>query len=228
MSLLIPSSSAAPLYFSKLNIYNSNSLQLFSCNSFTPLQHRKIPHCKTRHIGTRFKIGPNVLHKYAARCKGHDHDSYIEEGTMSLDWDDEEEIEDEGTPWEGAVVYKRSASILHLEYCTALERLGLGNLSTDISKSRASLMGLRITKAVKDYPNGTPVQISIDVTRKKNKLRLDGIIKTVITLLCNRYYPHEFTLPIYISGALFYIFSSLVLHCFILLLIYINFSGLKN
>ncbi|KAG5015435.1 hypothetical protein JHK85_021571 [Glycine max] len=36
------------------------------------------------------------------------------------------------------------------------------------------------------FPNGTPVQISIDVTKKK-KLRLDGIIKTVITLLCNRY-----------------------------------------
>lgn len=220
MSLLSPSSSASPLYFSKLNIYNSNSLQLFSCNSFTPRQHRKVAHCKTRHIGAHLKVGINVLNKYAARCKGNDHDSYIEEGsTMSLDWDDEEEIEDEGTPWEGAVVYKRSTSNLHLEYCTTLERLGLGNLSTDISKGRASLTGLRITKGVKDYPNGTPVQISIDVTRKKDKLRLDGIIKTVITLLCNRYCPQEFILPIYSFGALLYIFSSLILHCFILLLI---------
>ncbi|OMO56052.1 hypothetical protein COLO4_35800 [Corchorus olitorius] len=47
-------------------------------------------------------------------------------------------------------------------------------------------MGIRVTNAVKDYPNGTPVQISIDVTRKKQRIRLDGIIKTVITLGCNR------------------------------------------
>ncbi|KAL6131261.1 hypothetical protein ACLB2K_069637 [Fragaria x ananassa] len=67
-----------------------------------------------------------------------------------------------------------------------LKRLGLGNLSTEVSKSRASVMGLRVTKAVKDYPNGTPVQISIDITRRKQKLRLDGIIKTVISLTCNR------------------------------------------
>ncbi|XP_052723734.1 large ribosomal RNA subunit accumulation protein YCED homolog 1, chloroplastic isoform X2 [Vigna angularis] len=91
-----------------------------------------------------------------------------------------------GSPWEGAVVYKRNASILHLEYCTTLERLGLAKLSTDLSKTRAAAMGLRVTKAVRDFPNGTPVQISVDVTRKKKKLRLDGIIKTVITLLCNR------------------------------------------
>ncbi|KAJ1426147.1 Large ribosomal RNA subunit accumulation protein YceD [Sesbania bispinosa] len=116
-------------------------------------------------------------------CKGHGDGSYNDE---SLDWDDEEEIEDTESPWEGAVVYKRNASVLHLEYCTTLERLGLGKLSTDVSKNKASVMGLRVTKAVKDYPNGTPVQISIDVTRKKKKLRLDGIIKTVITLLCNR------------------------------------------
>ncbi|KAL6123878.1 hypothetical protein ACLB2K_076395 [Fragaria x ananassa] len=47
-------------------------------------------------------------------------------------------------------------------------------------------MGLRVTKAVKVYPNGMPVQISIDATRRKQKLMLDGIIKTVITLTCNR------------------------------------------
>lgn len=162
---------------------------MFSCNSFTPFRHRTIPLCKTRHIGAHFKNEPNVLHKYASRCKRNDRDldSNTEEGTMFLDWhDDEEEIEDIGSPWEGAVIYQRNASILHLEYCTTLERLGLGNLSTDISKNKASVMGLRFTKAAKEYPNGTPVQISIDVTRKKNKLRLDGIIKTVITLMCNR------------------------------------------
>ncbi|KAJ8759632.1 hypothetical protein K2173_009279 [Erythroxylum novogranatense] len=110
---------------------------------------------------------------------------------ISLSCEDEnEEIDDSETdldsPWEGAVTYKRNAAITHVEYCTTLERLGIGNLSTGVSKSRASVMGLRVTKAVKDYPFGTPVQVSIDVTRKKKKLRLDGIIKTVITLDCNR------------------------------------------
>lgn len=135
----------------------------------------------------------NLLHKhmYASKCMENDRDLYTEEGTVSFDWDYEEEEEeeidkDEGSPWEGAVIYKRNAAILHFEYCTTLERLGLGNLSTDVSKNKASVMGLRTTKAVKDFPNGTPVQISIDVTRKKKKLRLDGIIKTVITLMCNR------------------------------------------
>ena len=63
-------------------------------------------------------------------------------------------------------------------------------------------MGLHVTKAVKDYPNGSPVQISIDVTRKKKKLRLDRIIKTanVIGLFCNRYCPLEFILPTNMSG----------------------------
>lgn len=97
-----------------------------------------------------------------------------------------EDVEDSGSPWEGAIVYKRNPSVIHLEYCTTLERLGLGQLSTDLSKSTASTMGLRVTKAVKDYPQGTPVLVSIDVTRKKQKLRLDGIIRTVITLPCNR------------------------------------------
>lgn len=105
---------------------------------------------------------------------------------VSLNWDDQEEedAEDMESPWEGAIIYKRNSSISHVEYCTTLERLGLGKLSTEISKSRASVMGLRVTKAVKDYPLGTPVQISIDVTKKKKRLRLDGIIKTVITLAC--------------------------------------------
>lgn len=107
---------------------------------------------------------------------------------VSLNWDDQEEedAEDMESPWEGAIIYKRNSSISHVEYCTTLERLGLGKLSTEISKSRASVMGLRVTKAVKDYPLGTPVQISIDVTKKKKRLRLDGIIKTVITLGCYR------------------------------------------
>lgn len=110
-----------------------------------------------------------------------------EETTIDLDWGDEE---DEGSPWEGAIVYKRNSSISHMEYCTTLERLGLGKTSSELSRSRASAMGLRVTKAVKDYTDGTPVLISVDVTRKKHKLRLDGIMRTVLSLACNRYLIH--------------------------------------
>lgn len=186
MSLVIPSSSAAPLHFSQWEINNFNSHQKFASNAFTPFQLKMGFICKMRHIRVDSRNEPNVLHKYRVRCKEHDFESNKDEST-SFDWDDDdEEVEDSGSPWEGAVIYKRNASILHLEYCTTLERLGLAKLSTDVSKTKAAVMGLRVTKAVKDFPNGTPVQISIDVTKSKKKLKLDGIVKTVISLLCNR------------------------------------------
>ncbi|KAI3694081.1 hypothetical protein L1987_77040 [Smallanthus sonchifolius] len=109
-----------------------------------------------------------------------------DENIMEDDWMDQDVDDDLDSPWEGAILYQRNPSVSHLEYCTTLERLGLGHLSTQVSKSRASLMGLRVTKSVKDFPDGTPVLISIDVTRKKQNLKLDGIIRTVITLGCNR------------------------------------------
>ncbi|KAK6148965.1 hypothetical protein DH2020_016490 [Rehmannia glutinosa] len=107
------------------------------------------------------------------------------------DWDFGEEVigedDDQGCPWEGAIMYKRNASVSHLEYCTTLERLGLGKVSSEFSKTRASEMGLRVLKSVKDYPDGTPVLISLDVTRRKQKLRLDGIVRTVLALNCNSF-----------------------------------------
>nr|CAD1830670.1 unnamed protein product [Ananas comosus var. bracteatus] len=49
-----------------------------------------------------------------------------------------------GSPWEGAVVYRRDAAACHVEYGTTLERLGLGKLSSPLSRSRASAMGIRL------------------------------------------------------------------------------------
>lgn len=116
------------------------------------------------------------------------HELVGDENSLEDDWRDQEDVgvDPMDSPWEGAILYQRNPSISHLEYCTTLERLGLGYLSTEVSKSRASLMGLRVTKSVKDFPHGTPVLVSMDVTRKKQRLRLDGIIRTVITLGCNR------------------------------------------
>ncbi|KAA3486277.1 DUF177 domain-containing protein [Gossypium australe] len=149
----------------------------FSCN--VTLNNLKIFRNKSLNV---LKPVKNSINQISQPFTEDDDD----DDTITFDWEDEEDIEDMGSPWEGAVIYSRKPSVTHMEYCTTLERLGLGKLSSDISKSRASVMGLRVTKDVKDYPNGTPVQISIDVTRKKQKTRLDGIIKTVISLGCNR------------------------------------------
>ncbi|XP_004307383.1 PREDICTED: uncharacterized protein LOC101294601 [Fragaria vesca subsp. vesca] len=157
--------------------------------SYFPFIRCKYLSCITENIHTVLRRKPNdILMSTVMNCTKPNFQSITDEDTVFIDLGDQgnEDGEDIDSPWEGAVVYKRNASITHVEYCTTLERLGLGNLSTTVSKSRASVMGLRVTKAVKDYPNGTPVQISIDITRRKQKLRLDGIIKTVITLTCNR------------------------------------------
>ncbi|CAI0415571.1 unnamed protein product [Linum tenue] len=177
MSLaFVASSVAAPSHFSQLKADSLASVNSFPSNA--SVKYRFLSNVTSRSA----RISKATRRNLASRDQHTVTD-------VSLNWDDLEALEpeeEEGSPWEGAIMYRRNASVSHIEYCTTLERLGLGNLSTDVSKSRASIMGLRVTKAVKDYPQGTPVQISVDVTRKRKKLRLDGIIKTVITLYCNR------------------------------------------
>ncbi|KAJ0094185.1 hypothetical protein Patl1_15805 [Pistacia atlantica] len=184
MSLISSSSTAAPLLhinqfklcYLKPQTHSSSHLR-----NFVPFG------CSTKTIYISFCNKPLNISNSVARASTYSKlQSFTEGDTKSFEWEDHDDIEDTGSPWEGAIIYKRNPSITHVEYCTTLERLGLGRLSTETSKSKASAMGLRVTKSVKDYPHGTPVQISIDITRKKQKLRLDGIIKTVITLGCNR------------------------------------------
>ncbi|KAF9620872.1 hypothetical protein IFM89_015113 [Coptis chinensis] len=135
---------------------------------FLPLQMTKFP----KLLNFKCNVNPN-------------NPNTSEPPKIAFNYDFEEETND-NSPWEGAIVYKRNATVTHLEYCTTLERLGLGKLSTQVSKSRASTMGLRVTKGVKEFKMGTPVLVSVDVCRKKGKLRLDGIVKTVLSLGCNR------------------------------------------
>lgn len=185
MSRTCPSSSILlSSGFNQSKIYNLKSKGTCSLKLSFPLVHGKVLWSITEDQDTvsRSKPHRNLL-STPRNCI-----QAFEENVVLLDCSNrvQEEIEGTGSPWEGAVIYKRNPSVSHVEYCTTLERLGLGEHSTEVSKSCASMMGLRVTKAVKDYPLGTPVQISIDVTRKKQKLRLDGIIRTVITLGCNR------------------------------------------
>lgn len=141
---------------------------------------------------TVFMRQPSDSSKRAPReCSSQ---SFTSDDTSFLDWGNQklDGDEDVDSPWVGAVVYKRNSSVSHVEYCTTLERLGLEKLSTELSKSRASAMGIRVTKAVKDYPHGTPVQISIDVSRKKQNPGAVFTLGAVITLGCNRYFCFQF------------------------------------
>jgi hypothetical protein len=93
------------------------------------------------------------------------------------------------SPWEGALVYRRDAAVHHLEYATTLERLGLGDLSSPDSRARAANLGLGLSGGGQDgtaAQSQTPVLVSLDVTRRRGRLRLDGIVRTVITLGCFR------------------------------------------
>jgi len=111
---------------------------------------------------------------------GGDGDSFF---TVDFDPDDyAAEPESDESPWEGALVYRRDAAVHHLEYASTLERLGLGDLSSHDSRARAAAMGL----GTLDQPQTTPVLVSLDVARRRGRLRLDGIVRTVITLGCFR------------------------------------------
>lgn len=186
MALIFPSNSAVYSSSSNTKFYVSssqNSNPDFNFN-FNLLKTKKIPSLtsKSKINNSPIQIPQKPLNFFT--CRDGMNSSNVEEEIIDMDYDyDSENLE---SPWEGAVIYKRNPSISHLEYCTTLERLGFGEVSSDVSKSMASKMGLRVTKSVKDFPFGTPVQISIDVTRKKHRLRLDGVIKTVLGLSCNR------------------------------------------
>lgn len=180
MSLILPSSPSILSFHTRPLKSSSPSNLNFACAHRNTRQGLS-SFCNSTQIILKNKP-PNTLRFVARECMNSD-DVFID------DWWDPMQEDDEdmgGSPWEGAVVYQRNASVSHVEYCTTLERLGLAKISTEVSRSRASVMGLRVTKAVKDFPLGTPVLISVDVTRKRQKLRLDGIVRTVITLLCNR------------------------------------------
>ncbi|XP_039779761.1 large ribosomal RNA subunit accumulation protein YCED homolog 1, chloroplastic-like isoform X2 [Panicum virgatum] len=117
----------------------------------------------------------------AVSVQGGDGDSFF---TVDFDPDDyAAEPESDESPWEGALVYRRDAAVHHLEYASTLERLGLGDLSSHDSRARAAAMGL----GTLDQPQTTPVLVSLDVARRRGRLRLDGIVRTVITLGCFRY-----------------------------------------
>ncbi|KAG5566401.1 hypothetical protein RHGRI_002094 [Rhododendron griersonianum] len=179
MSLILPSSPTILSFHTRCLKSSSPSNLNFACAHRSTRQGLS-SFCNSTQIILKNKP-PNTLRFVARECMNSD-DVFID------DWWDPTQYDEDmgGSPWEGAVVYQRNASVSHVEYCTTLERLGLAKISTEVSRSRASVMGLRVTKAVKDFPLGTPVLISVDVTRKRQKLRLDGIVRTVISLLCNR------------------------------------------
>ena len=118
-----------------------------------------------------------------------DDDVFLTLDLDELEGPDAEDDEEGSSPWEGALVYRRDAAALHLEYATTLERLGFADLSSPHSRARAAAMGIlpsTKTKLPQDSGEATPVLVSVDVTRRRGRLRLDGIVRTVITLGCYR------------------------------------------
>ncbi len=98
----------------------------------------------------------------------------------------EKDEEDTVTPWEGAIIFKRSAVQARVEYVTSLERLGLSILSSELSRALALSMGLLDELESETGELITPVQISIDASREGRDIQLDGIIRTAFGLVCNR------------------------------------------
>lgn len=92
--------------------------------------------------------------------------------------------EEEGTPWEGAVMFRRSGVQSRADYATTLERLGLTRYSSEKAISLATDMGLE--KSEVDGVVGTPVQITLEVTKEGRDYRVDGVIRTALTMVCNR------------------------------------------
>ncbi|KAF2947814.1 large ribosomal RNA subunit accumulation protein YCED homolog 1, chloroplastic [Oryza sativa Japonica Group] len=142
--------------------------------AMTPLHH-------TCSFFFRPQPSPSLSH---SPCAAAADDDFF---TVDYDPEEEKEEDEEGSPWEGAVVYRRDASVHHLEYATTLERLGLGDLSSTHSRARAATMGILIlssTNLTGTKDDDTPVLVSLDVARRRGRLRLDGIVRTVITLGC--------------------------------------------
>lgn len=193
MSLVCSSSCVAPLPQTKRSRPSFLKLKACTLSLSSSIGYPNFTTGITKHINHLF-TEPHKLPRLSKSRILVSQEPFTENSTIDIDWeeDNQDDVEDTGSPWEGSVMYKRNASVTHVEYCTTLERLGLGRLSTEVSKRRASAMGLRVTKDVKDYPDGTPVQVSVDVVRKKKKLRLDGIVRTVITLGCNRWFLMNF------------------------------------
>ncbi|KAG0617756.1 hypothetical protein M758_4G012800 [Ceratodon purpureus] len=92
--------------------------------------------------------------------------------------------EEEGTPWEGAVMFRRSAAQSRADYATTLERLGLTRFSSEKAISLAIDMGLETSEV--DGVVGTPVQITVEVTKEGRDYRVDGVLRTALTMVCNR------------------------------------------
>eukprot|EP00850_Spirogloea_muscicola_P007652 SM000039S14482 [mRNA] locus=s39:449768:452073:+ [translate_table: standard] len=99
-------------------------------------------------------------------------------------------------PWQGALFFRRGKG-RHLELATTLERLHLAKLSSQLSRDLALQMGLKDVSMSIDRSDGgngggeggsgpTPVLVSVDVEQDGADIRLEGTLRTAITVRCNR------------------------------------------
>ncbi|GBG66245.1 hypothetical protein CBR_g57847 [Chara braunii] len=112
-------------------------------------------------------------------------------------WNANVVVEEEGdippSPWLGAVLFRRSSIQRHYDLHTTLERLHLHRFSSELSRNLAHTMGInlsenQLTSTDNDAPPSaeTPVSVSMDVTRKGKDLHLEGMVRTAMSVPCNR------------------------------------------
>ncbi|KAL3685770.1 hypothetical protein R1sor_003792 [Riccia sorocarpa] len=152
----------------------------------------RLPYIKSERHERRLPVSCSFKHRPLKPRERRTHKlQHLKQSALPLDKSsiekDAEEVESEKEePWLGATIFKRSAIQTHYELQTSLERLGLTVLSSSESSSLAKTIGIIPKKVEFATEEFTPVGISIDVTRQGRDLRLDGLVRTAISLCCNR------------------------------------------
>ncbi|CAI5460236.1 unnamed protein product [Closterium sp. Yama58-4] len=100
---------------------------------------------------------------------------------------------EEGEPWLGAVVYRRSAARQEFVFVTSLERLALPHLSSPASRAQAAdtLMAEipqdeRMGADGEGEAEGTAVVVRMRSSKEGRDIRLDGTAQTVFAMQCHR------------------------------------------
>eukprot|EP00850_Spirogloea_muscicola_P002140 SM000008S22229 [mRNA] locus=s8:508768:510359:- [translate_table: standard] len=167
-----------------------------------PPESRAFPRTRYLVLGTRLVSGQQNLKERRLHQRGVWRAVLRGTGEDAAD-DSEDSAATEGRdseqqqPWQGALFFRRGIKGRHLELATTLERLHLTKLSSQLSHDLALQMGLKDASMSVDRVDGgnvggeggsgpTPVLVSVDVEQDSADIRLDGTIRTAITVRCNR------------------------------------------
>ncbi|KAL2641737.1 hypothetical protein R1flu_009324 [Riccia fluitans] len=181
----------------KLGVRDFTSNLVQQSGSFSPARRsrsewNRLPCIRLEHHERRLQVSCSFEHGLLTPSQRRTNKlQFFKQSALPLDKTsiekDAKEVESETEePWLGAVMFKRSAVQSHYELQTSLERLGLTVLSSEDSRTLAKSIGIITKTSESGAEQFTPVGISIDVSREGRDLRLDGLVRTAISLCCNR------------------------------------------